>query len=223
MPETGSRRCWCRDTRLTWTSPVSAIDPAEAIRPDWWTDDTYLHLAALEDAALPCRGFAEAEKNHPTLPALKNLIRAVWWLGKTGAGEDRPELVEEALSTVESYAVAAAHAARRTRSQLTDRAKDDEDAECDRSCEHDENYGTPPAHLTDATFAVRLPGFSGDTVSGHIHVSESGALTVQGGGPLADLDFLGRLDARAVIDAVKHLVTRQVERPLPDPSGPHTN
>ncbi|QIZ00507.2 hypothetical protein HEP87_50350 [Streptomyces sp. S1D4-11] len=202
---------------------MSAIDPAEAIRPDWWTDDTYLHLAAIEDAALPCRGFAEAERNHPTLPALKNLIRAVWWLGKTGAGEDRPELAEEALSTVESSAIAAARAARRTRSQLSDRAKDDEDAEFERSCEHDEDYGTPPARLTDATFTVRLPGFSGDTVSGRIHVSESGVLTVQGGGSLADLDFLGLLDARAVIDAVEHLVTRQVERPLLEPSGPHAD
>jgi hypothetical protein len=202
---------------------VSAIDPAEAIRPEWWTDDTYLHLAALEDAALPGRGLTEAERNHPTLPALKNLIRAVWWLGKTGAGEDRPELVEEALSTVESCAAAAARAVRRTRSQLSDRAMDDEDAEFERSCERDENYGTPPARLTDATFTVRLPGFSGDTVSGHIHVSDSGTLTVQGGGPLADLDFLGRLDARAVIDAVEHLVTRQVERPLLDPSDPHTD
>ncbi|MFC7265722.1 hypothetical protein [Streptomyces lutosisoli] len=202
---------------------MSAIDPAEAIRPDWWTDDTYLHLAALEDVALPGRGFAEAERNHPTLPALKNLIRAVWWLGKTGGGEDRAELVEEALNTVESCAVAAVRALRRTRSQLSDRAVDDEDAEFERSCERDEDYGTPPARLTDATFTVRLPGFSGDTVSGHIHVSESGALTVQGGGPLADLDFLGRLDAREVIDAVEHLITRQVERPLVDPSGPHTD
>jgi hypothetical protein len=144
----------------------------------------------------------------------------VWWLGKTGGGEDGAELAEEALSTVESCAVAAACAACRTRSQLTDRAKHNEDAEFERSCERDENYGTPPARLTDATFTVRLPGFWGDTVSGHIRVSESGTLTVQGGGPLADLDFLGRLDARAVIDAVEHLVTRQVERPLPDPSGP---
>ncbi|MFF4796067.1 hypothetical protein ACFY2M_41850 [Streptomyces sp. NPDC001276] len=53
---------------------MSAIDPASAIRPDWWTDDTYLHLAALEDGVLPGRGLLESEKNHPTLPVLANLI-----------------------------------------------------------------------------------------------------------------------------------------------------
>lgn len=62
-------------------------------------------------------------------------------------------------------------------------------------------------------------GFSGDTVSGRIHVSEEGTLTVQGCGPLADLDLPGRLDAREVIDAVKHLVTRQAEHPLPGPAS----
>jgi hypothetical protein len=194
---------------------VSAIDPASAIRPDWWTDDTYLHLAALEDGALPGRGLLESEQNHPTLPVLEYLIKAVWWLGKTGGGEERAELHEEALRIVGHHAVAAARAARRSLSLLIDRTMDDEEAEFERSCEHDENYGTPPARLTDATFTVRLPGFSGDTVSGRIHVSEEGTLTVQGCGPLADLDLLGRLDAREVIDAVENLVLRQVQRPFP--------
>ncbi|MEU5256318.1 hypothetical protein [Streptomyces longwoodensis] len=198
---------------------MSAIDPASAVRPDWWTDDTYLHLAALENGALPGRGLLESEENHPTLPVLKCLINAVWWLGKTGGGEERAELSAEALSIAEHNAVSAARAARRSLSFLIDRARDDEDARDERSCERDEDYGTPPARLIEATFTVRLPGFSGDTVSGRIHVSEDGTLTVQGCGPLADLDLLGRLDAREVIDAVEHLVTRQVERPLPGPTS----
>ncbi|GAB1331636.1 hypothetical protein [Streptomyces sennicomposti] len=150
---------------------------------------------------------------------LANLIKAVWWLGKTGGGEERAELSEEALRVVAHHAVAAARAARRSLSFLIDRTMDDEDAEFERSCERDENYGTPPARLTDANFTVRLPGFSGDTVSGRIHVSDEGVLTVQGCGPLADLDLLGRLDAREVIDAIEHLVARQVERPLPGPAS----
>ncbi|MFG2556999.1 hypothetical protein [Streptomyces sp. NPDC048581] len=198
---------------------MSAIDPASAIRPGWWTDDTYLHLAALEDGALPGRGLLESEQNHPTLPVLESLIRAVWWLGKTGGGEERAETSAEALRVVEHHAVAAARAARRSLSFLIDRTMDDEEAEFERSCERDENYGTPPARLTDATFTVRLPGFSGDTVSGRIHVSGEGMLTVQGCGPLADLDLLGRLGAREVIDAIEHLVTRQAERPLPGPTS----
>ncbi|MEU1502769.1 hypothetical protein [Streptomyces sp. NPDC005732] len=194
---------------------MSAIDPASAVRPDWWTDDTYLQLAALEDGALPGGSLVESEENHPTLPVLKHLINAVWWLGKTGGGEKRAGLTEEALRVVNWHAVAAARAARRSLSLLIDQDTDDEDAAFERSCERDENYGTPPARLTDAAFTVRLPGFSGDTVTGRIHVNEEGMLTVQGCGPLADIDLLGRLDAREVIDAVEHLVTRQVERPLP--------
>ena len=193
---------------------MSAIDPASAIRLDWWTDDTYLHLAALEDGALPGRGLLESERNHPTLPVLESLMRAVWWLGKTGGGEERAETAAEAPRVVEDHAVAVARAARRSLSALIDRVMDDAETESERSCERDENYGTPPARLTDAPFTVRLPGPSGDTVSGHIHVSGAGMLTVQGCGPLADLNLLGRLDTREVIDAVQKLVTRQVERPL---------
>lgn len=193
---------------------MSAIDPASAIRLDWWTDDTYLHLAALEDGALPGRGLLESERNHPTLPVLESLMRAVWWLGKTGGGEERAETAAEAPRVVEDHAVAVARAARRSLSALIDRVMDDAETESERSCERDENYGTPPARLTDAPFTVRLPGPSGDTVSGHIHVSGAGMLTVQGCGPLADLNLLGRLDTREVIDGVQKLVTRQVERPL---------
>jgi hypothetical protein len=49
---------------------------------------------------------------------------------------------------------------------------DDDEPHFERSCERDENNGMPPARLTEVTFTVRLPGFSGDTVSGRFHVSE---------------------------------------------------
>lgn len=189
---------------------MSAIDPASKIRPDWWSDNTYLHLVALEDEALPNRGLSGSEEDHATLPTLKHLLRAVWWLGKTGGSED---LTVEALRIVECNALTAARAARLTLSRVTDREEDDELAEHERACECDPNYGAPPARLAAATFTVRLPGFSGDTVRASIHVDSTGALTIDGTGPLADLDLLGRLDSREVIDAIENLVSRQVERP----------
>ncbi|MFE5108340.1 hypothetical protein [Streptomyces sp. NPDC056663] len=192
---------------------MSAIDPASHLRPDWWTDDVFLHLCALEDRALPCRGLSEEERGHPTLPVLSRLLSAVWWLGKTGPVDD--ERVTEALRTVEANAVEAARAVRLALRQFVGHHDDDQLAEEERACEAaDPNYGPPEAHLTQVSFTVRLPGFSGDTVSATIHVDDKGHLAVRGSGPLADLDVLGRLDTRAVIDAIENLVTRQLDRPI---------
>jgi hypothetical protein len=198
---------------------MSAIDPASRVRPDWWTDATFLQLCALEDQALPCKGLAEEEREHPTLPVLSCLLRAVWWLGKTGGigqEDERDDRVEEALREVEAQAVGAAKAARLTLSRFIDRQSDDELAQMVRECEAtDSNWGPPEAHLTQASFTVRLPGYSGDSVSGTIHVDDRGALSVAGTGPLGDFDMLGRLDARAVIATIENLVDRQLSQPIP--------
>ncbi|MEI5603062.1 hypothetical protein [Streptomyces brasiliscabiei] len=202
-------------TMLRVGNPLSAIDPASKIRPDWWTDDTYLHLAAIEDQALPGRGLLGDERTHPTLPVLGDLIKAVWQLGKTGGHDDCSERAVEALRSVELCAGRAAAAARLTLSQRTDRCEDDELAVSDRECEKiDPDFGPPLAHLTQATFTVRLPGYSGDSISGSLRVDDEAVLTVTGSGPLADLDLLGRLDTRAVIDAIENLVVRQLSRPI---------
>lgn len=70
---------------------MSAIDPASAVRREWWSDDTFLHLAQLSDQALPGRGMSDREVQHPTLPILDCLLSAIWRLGKTGGiGEGGP-------------------------------------------------------------------------------------------------------------------------------------
>ncbi|WP_251071328.1 hypothetical protein [Streptomyces sp. ISL-43] len=192
---------------------MTHIDPAAHIRPDWWTDDTFIQLCALEDRALPSKGLSTREEQHPTLPILKQLLGAVWWLGKTGGiGEEGPraEDVIEALQSAEWSARLAARAARLTLSRL-DGPSDDEVAEDERYCEReDPNWGPPHARLTEATFIVRLPGYSGDTVSATIQVDTEGTMTIDGNGPLAQLNTLGRLNARAAIDEIEALVERQL-------------
>ncbi|WP_030800507.1 hypothetical protein [Streptomyces sp. NRRL S-337] len=198
---------------------MSAIDPASRIRPDWWTDETFLQLCALEDQALPDRGLSQAEREHPTQPVLHSLLRAMWSLGKTGGRSEKDaglERVQEALREVEAHAERAAQAARLTLSRLVSRNEDDELAATDRECErNDPNWGPPETHLTEASFTVRLPGYSGDTVSATIGVDGNGAMTVAGSGPLAITNALGRLDARAVINAIENLVDRQLTAPIP--------
>ncbi|RLU82518.1 hypothetical protein CTZ27_29760 [Streptomyces griseocarneus] len=197
---------------------MSAIDPASRIRPDWWTDETYLHLCALEDQALPGKGLLDAEREHPTLPVLSSLLAAVWWLGKTGtltADSIGTERVQEALRTVEANAEDAAQAARLTLSQIVSRQEDDELARTERELENsDPDWGPPMTRLTRATFTVRLPGYSHDTVSATIDVDGHGDLKVAGNGPLADLNTLGRLDMRAVITAIENVVERQLTAPM---------
>jgi hypothetical protein len=74
--------------------------------------------------------------------------------------------------------------------------------------------GPPLAHLTRVSFTVKLPGYSGDSVSAAARVDDRGHLTVEGSGPLSDLDVLGRLDTRAVIDAIENLVDGRLSRPI---------
>jgi len=192
------------------------IDRAPDIRPDWWDDQTYLHLCALEDAALPERGMSPQERAHPTLPILGRLLKAVWWLGKTGGIEHRHWQADDALRMVEGLAEDAAAHARRSLSRITDQDDDDLRAESDYTAMRDDPQSGPPqACLVSAQFTVRLPGYAGDTVGGSITV-DAGVMAFTGNGPLADTDLLGRMDLRAVVRAIEAAVGRQVERPCPD-------
>ncbi|WP_331761924.1 hypothetical protein [Streptomyces sp. NBC_01546] len=188
---------------------MSSIDPASRIRPDWWTDETFINLCALEDQALPNKGLSPAEEAHPTQPVLRALLSAMWSLGKTGGITDgtRDEAVVEALQCAEWSVTKAAQAARLTLSRLVEHHEDDEEAEAERNCENtDPAWGPPHARLTEASFTVRLPGHSGDTVAGSFNVDEQGHLTFRGNGPLSAPTTLGRLEARAVIKAIEDLV-----------------
>jgi hypothetical protein len=197
------------------------IDPAADVRPDWWDDQTYCHLSAIEDNAFPMHWTSAQERNHPTLPILRPLLFALWSLGKTGGITDRHWQADEALRMLEGQAEHAASEARRSLSRITDRSEDDLVATSDYTAVRDDpRSGPPQAYLVSAQFTVRLPGYAGDTVGGTITFDE-GAMDFAGNGPLAGLDLLGRMDMRAVVRAIEAAVERQVERPLPtDTAGP---
>ncbi|GLF98156.1 hypothetical protein [Streptomyces yaizuensis] len=188
---------------------MNAIDPAYRIRPSWWSTDTYIHLAALEDGALPCKGLSPQARESPTLPILGLLLSAIWALGQTANLTKANERAMEQLQNAELRARRAAEEARLTVSRLTDRTYDDELAGYERKCEQtDPGWGPPQAHLTRLSFTVRLPGYSGDQVTTMVHIDNEGRLTSSGTGPLTDLDGLDRLDLRAAIATLEQLVER---------------
>lgn len=121
----------------------------------------------------------------------------------------------EALYLAEFQVAAAAKAARLTISQLVDLDEDDVEAEFERDCENnDPQWGPPHARLTEASFTVRLPGHSGDTVQGSFRVDDLGHLTFSGNGPLAAPTVLARLEARGIIRGIEDLVAL-LARPMP--------
>lgn len=184
------------------------MDPARRVRPVWWTDETYRHLSLLNDEILPCGNFFEADQD-PELGALKYLMVCLWDLGQTGSSDEHHVL--EYVREAQYAAWMAAEQLRGVLSMLTDRAEDDDYLLVEREAM---DADAPGVRLTEAQFSVRLPGYADDTVTGRITVNHEGAMTLTGGGPLADPDFAGRLDARSVAMAIERLLLRQLDRPV---------
>ncbi|MGE7437962.1 hypothetical protein [Kitasatospora sp. NPDC001175] len=192
---------------------VGHIDPASKIRPDWWSDQTYLHLRDLDDG-LNERWRRTGWAATSSLLAAKRLAQAFWYLGKTG-GWPTPDpsgwLVDH-LRTAEYDAMQAGAEIRAMLSQCSDEDDNDLWESVERSCEKDPEMG-PQVHVLQADVVLEVPSIGGDTIQLHLSIDTEGIMTADGNGSLSDLDLRSLLDLRAAMRIIEEVAKRSLERP----------